>query len=105
MFCSDDKHPDDLIEGHINQLVQRALKAGYDIFDILKVTCINPVNHYNLETGLLRIGDPADFIIIDDLKKFNILETYIDGQKVADNGQPLISPTKVNKPTTTTDSS
>ncbi len=98
MFCSDDKHPDDLIEGHINQLVQRALRAGYDIFDILQVTCTNPVEHYNLETGLLRAGDAADFIVVDDLKKFNVLATYINGKKVAEEGKPLFPSVSVTKP-------
>lgn len=83
MFCSDDKHPDDLLEGHINQLVARALEKGCDLFDVLQVACINPVEHYQLEVGLLNVGDPADFIIVEDLKNFRILATYIDGQQVA----------------------
>ncbi|MEZ5041070.1 MAG: adenine deaminase [Saprospiraceae bacterium] len=91
MFCSDDKHPDDLIEGHINQLVVRAIKAGYDLFDVLKAACINPVQHYDLPVGLLQEGAPADFIVVKDLVNFEVLQTYIDGTKVADNGQSLIA--------------
>ncbi|MDA7625651.1 adenine deaminase [bacterium] len=86
MFCSDDKHPDELIAGHINQLVARALKKGYDLFDVLKVACINPVKHYSLEVGLLQVGDFADFIVTDDLENFNILQTYINGELVAEMG-------------------
>lgn len=90
MFCSDDKHPDDLLLGHMNLLVKRALQKGYDLFDVLRIACLNPVEHYHLEVGLLREGDAADFIVVDDLKNFNVLETYIDGQLVAEKGRPLI---------------
>jgi adenine deaminase len=90
MFCSDDKHPDDLLLGHINQLCKRAVAKGMDIFKVLQVACINPVKHYNLEVGLLQEGDPADFVVIEDLQKFNVLETYINGQLVAKNGESFI---------------
>ncbi len=80
MFCSDDKHPDDLIEGHINQLVVRALNKGIPLFKVLKAACINPVEHYGLDVGLLKIGDPADFIVVEDLASFNIKSTYINGR-------------------------
>ena len=95
MFCSDDKHPDDLIEGHINQLVARALRAGTDLYHALRAACINPVQHYGLETGLLRPGDPADFIVVEDLVDFRVRETYIAGQKVAAAGRSLIESVSV----------
>jgi len=90
MFCSDDKHPDDLIEGHINLLVARSVKLGYDVFDVLRAACIHPVQHYGLAVGLLEEGDAADFIRVDNLETFNVLETYIDGTCVAKNGESLI---------------
>jgi len=90
MLCSDDKHPDDLILGHINQLVARALKKGCNLFDVLLAACINPVEHYNLDVGLLQKGDPADFIITDDIENFKIKATYINGKLVAENGQSNI---------------
>ena len=90
MFCSDDKHPDDLLLGHINQLCKRAIAKGMDIFKVLQVACINPVKHYNLEVGLLQEGDPADFVVIEDLQKFNVLETYINGELVAKKGESFI---------------
>src|SRR5690606_27843640 len=62
MFCSDDKHPDELLRGHINELVRRAIQLGYDLYAVLHAACILPVRHYNLDVGLLRPGDPADFI-------------------------------------------
>lgn len=80
MLCSDDKHPDSLVEGHINQLCARAVAKGLDVFNVLKAACINPVKHYNLNIGTLRVGDPADFIIVEDLTYFKVLQTYIDGQ-------------------------
>lgn len=90
MFCSDDKHPDNLVEGHINQLIKRAIAKGIDKFKILRMATINPVLHYRMNVGLLREGDWADFIIVDNLENFEVLETYIDGEKVAENGTSLI---------------
>lgn len=90
MFCSDDKHPDSLVLGHINQLCERAIAKGIDLFKVLKAACLNPVKHYKLDCGLLQPGDHADFIVISDLQKFNVLQTYINGQLVADNGKSLI---------------
>lgn len=94
MFCSDDKHPDSLVLGHINQLCERALAKGIDLFKILKAACVNPVLHYKLDCGLLRVGDPADFIIVKDLEKFNVLKTYINGELVAENGKSLVKKQK-----------
>lgn len=90
MFCSDDKHPDDLIIGHINQLVKRALALGYNLFDVLKIACVNPIEHYKIPVGQLKIGDAADFIVVDNLSDFNVLETYVNGHLVAQNGKTLL---------------
>jgi adenine deaminase len=90
MFCSDDKHPDNLVEGHINILVKRALALGHDIWNILLAACLNPVEHYNLSVGQLRVQDAADFIVIDNMTDFNILQTYLDGELVAENGKSLL---------------
>ncbi len=92
MFCSDDKHPDSLVAGHINQLCARAVAKGIDVFNVLKAACINPVTHYKLKVGLLQRGDPADFIVVKDLINFEVLQTYIDGELVAENGQTKIDP-------------
>lgn len=83
MFCSDDKHPDDLLEGHINLLVKRSLELGYDLFDVLRIACVNPIDHYNMNVGQLREGDSADFLVVKDLKDFHIISTYIDGERVS----------------------
>lgn len=89
MFCSDDKHPDELILHHINDHVRRALALGHDLFDVLRAACVNPVLHYQLPVGLLREGDPADFITVGDLETCTALQTYIDGILVAENGKAL----------------
>ncbi|SDL02279.1 adenine deaminase [Catalinimonas alkaloidigena] len=86
MFCSDDKHPDALVEGHIDQLVKRALAKGFDLYDVLRAACVNPVVHYRMPVGLLREGDPADFILVDDPTTFRVLKTWIDGELVAEQG-------------------
>lgn len=97
MFCSDDKHPHELVNGHINELVVRAIKKGYNLFDVLQSTIVNPIEHYNLDVGMLKVGDPADFIVVKDLKDFKVKATYIDGIKVAENGKDLIEPIPFEK--------
>ncbi len=92
MFCSDDKHPDDLILGHINDLCSRAIKKGMDLFKVLQVACINPINHYNLNVGQLRVGDSADFLVVKDLHEFQTIRTYISGNKLFDNGTTFLNP-------------
>jgi adenine deaminase len=96
MFCSDDKHPDSLEAGHINDLCARAIAKEINLFAVLQAACVNPVLHYKLDVGLLRVGDPADFIIAEDLVQFKIKATYINGQKVADNGLSLIESVECN---------
>jgi adenine deaminase len=83
MFCSDDKHPDSLVDGHINSLCRRAVEKGIDKFNVLRAACINPILHYGLDVGMLRKGDPADFVLLKDLENFDVLETYIRGEQVA----------------------
>lgn len=90
MFCSDDRHPDDLLKRHINDIARRAVALGYDPLAVIRACTLNPKNHYGLNTGLLQPGDPADLIIVDDLQHFNVIETYIDGRQVACNGQTMI---------------
>jgi len=98
LFCSDDKHPDDLAEGHINQLVKRAVNKGYDVLKVLKNVILNPIKHYNLEVGTLQPGDPADMIVVDDLSHFNVLQTYVNGIKVAEKGKTLIQSVTAEQP-------
>lgn len=98
MFCSDDKHPNDLIEGHINLLVKRAIAIGYDPIKVLRACIYNPVKHYGLEVGLLQKECNADFIIADNLTDLNILATYINGVKVAENGKSLLEHVTSEKP-------
>ncbi|MCO6047869.1 adenine deaminase [Aeoliella sp. ICT_H6.2] len=86
MLCSDDKHPDELLLGHINLLVRRAVAAGIDLFEVLRAACLTPVQHYSLDVGQLKVGDPADFIEVDSLEEFNVLRTWIDGECVAEDG-------------------
>lgn len=98
MFCSDDKHPDDLAEGHINVLIKRAISMGFDPITVLRSAILNPVNHYNLNVGTLQKNDPADFIIVDNLTDLNVLATYADGIKIAENGKTLIEGIHESKP-------
>ncbi len=92
MFCSDDKHPDSLVNSHINQLCARALAKNIDVFKILQAACINPITHYRLEVGRLRPGDAADFILLKDLKNFDVLQTYLQGQLAASDGKTRLKP-------------
>lgn len=90
MFCSDDKHPDDLIVGHINSLCARAVSKGIDVFKVLQSACVNPAKHYGMNVGLLKPNDAADFIVVQDLVDFKVLQTYIDGNLVAENGKSFV---------------
>ncbi|MCO5286042.1 MAG: amidohydrolase family protein [Chitinophagaceae bacterium] len=92
MFCSDDKHPDSLAEGHINNLCRRAVDYGIDVFKVLKAACLNPIIHYKMDVGRMRPGDKADLVVCGDLRNFHVLATYINGVKVAENGRSLINP-------------
>ncbi len=92
MLCSDDKHPDSLLEGHINSLCARAVAKGMDVFNVLRAACINPVKHYKLPTGLFQVGDPANFIVVKNIVSFEVAQTYINGALVAENGTSFIKP-------------
>ena len=98
MFCSDDKHPNELVKGHIDALVRRAIELGYNVFDVLKAASLNAVRHYKLNVGLLQPGDDADFIVVDDLKRPVALQTYIKGELVADNGSSNIKYVETETP-------
>jgi adenine deaminase len=87
MFCSDDKHPDDLVKGHINEHVRRALERRIDPLKVFRCSSVNPVKHYGLGVGLLQKGDPADFLVVDNLENFSVRQTYINGELVAENGE------------------
>lgn len=96
MFCSDDKHPDNLAIGHINELAARAVAKRKNLFDILTAACLNPIQHYGLKVGQLRVNDPADLILVENLEQFKVLQTYIKGQLVAENGISLIKSVPVS---------
>lgn len=90
LFCSDDKHPDDLVKGHINQLIVRAIKRGYEPLKVLRSAILNPIEHYGLDVGTLQVNDPADMIVVNNLDDFRILQTFVDGIQVAENGTSFI---------------
>lgn len=90
MLCSDDKHPDDLLGGHINRLAARAVALGHSPFDLLRVACLNPIDHYRLPLGRLRVGDPMDTQLVRDLRQFTPLRVWIDGELVAEAGKSLL---------------
>jgi adenine deaminase len=94
MFCSDDKHPDSLADGHINQLCARAVAKGIDVFKVLQAACINPVEHYKMNVGIMQVGHPADFIVIKNLTQFEVEKTFINGKLVAENGTSFLNPNK-----------
>ncbi len=89
MFCSDDKHPNELMRGHLNQIATRAVAYGCNVMHVLRALSYNVKQHYNLPHGLLQVGDSADFIVVNNLTDFNVNATYIKGNKVAENGKVL----------------
>ncbi|MEO8086782.1 MAG: adenine deaminase [Bacteroidota bacterium] len=94
MLCSDDKHPDDLVHGHVNELVKRAIGNGVEMFDVLRAASLNPILHYHLPVGLLRENDPADFIVVENLETWKVKQTFINGEKVAEDGVTFLPPKK-----------
>lgn len=96
MLCSDDKHPNDLVKGHIDAIIRRALADGYEFMNILQACILNPVKHYKLDVGMLQAGDPADIILIDNIEDFNVLKTYSNGNLIAENGKTLIESVEAN---------
>lgn len=91
MLCCDDAHPNALATGHINRIVARAVAGGADVFDVLRCASLHPVEHYRLPVGLLRPGDLADFAVVSDLEKFDVIETWIDGECVARDGRSTLA--------------
>jgi len=82
MLCSDDLHPEMLKKRHINKLIGVLISEGYNMFDVIRSATINPSEHYHLDSGLLRQGDYADIIMIDSPESMNVIETWINGEKV-----------------------
>ncbi|MDM8001631.1 MAG: adenine deaminase [Bacteroidota bacterium] len=100
MLCTDDLHPETLVRGHVNKLVARLILSGYDMFDVIRAASVNTFEHYKIDAGTLRPGDPADFIVVDDPSYMNVSQTWIDGKCVYDGEKALFTPgeiTKINK--------
>jgi adenine deaminase len=97
MLCTDDLHPETLLKGHINKIVARLIRKGYNLYDVLRAASINTADHYGLKTGCLRQGDPADLIVVDSPEKMNVMQTWINGRLVYDGQRALFSPGEVVK--------
>jgi len=98
MFCSDDKHPNDLSKGHINEMVSRAIALGHNVFDVLEMACVNPIKHFGLDVGTLHVGESADFIVVEELQNFNLIQTVINGKVVAKGSETLLSSIEIEAP-------
>lgn len=88
-FVSDDIHGKQLQEGHVNALLRKAVAYGVDPLVAIKMVTLNPVKHYKLPVGLLRIGDLADMVVVENLQNFKVLKTFINGRPLAFMGNPL----------------
>ncbi|MFQ3224989.1 MAG: adenine deaminase [Lentimonas sp.] len=89
-FCSDDKHPDDLVVAHINALVARAIGHGVEPMHALRAATLNPIRHYGLKAGCLQIGDPADIAEFDSLTTMRCLRCWKSGLLVAEKGRSTL---------------
>lgn len=92
MLCTDDCHPDDLARGHIDRLVARAIAHGHDLFAVLEAACLTPQRHYGLALGQLRVGDPFNAALVDNLRDFTVRATWLAGELAAENGQSCLPP-------------
>lgn len=97
MLGSDDKVPNELLDDYLNVAVRKAKRKGASIFDLLYVTSVIPVFHYKIDVGLLRVGDPADFIVVDDLENLTVLSTYICGKEVYSCGKVALCECEIPK--------
>jgi Adenine deaminase len=86
-LVSDDILVSDLIKGHLDRLLSYAVELGIDPVKAIKCVTVNPVKHYRIPVGLLRKGDYADLIIVNNLKEFRVIEVYIEGKLVAKDGK------------------
>lgn len=88
MLCTDDINPSVVLkEGHIDRIIKMGLSKGLNLFNLLRAACINPVKHYNLPIGTLNIGDRADFIIVNNLKDFNLIQLWSNGNVIYDSSK------------------
>ena len=92
MLCTDDCHPDDLARGHIDRLVARAIAHGHDLFAVLEAASLTPQRHYGLALGQLRVGDPFNAALVDNLRDFTVRATWLAGELAAENGQSCLPP-------------
>ena len=88
-IVSDDKHPNDLINGHLNKSINKAVGLGIDLIKAINMVTINPAYHYNLNCGAIVPGAKADFIIVDSIYDCNVLKTYVGGECVFDGENVL----------------
>jgi len=88
-LVSDDLHASDLLRGHVNRLLRRAVEEGIDELEAVRMVSLYPARHYRLNVGLLRPGDPADVVVVSDLRSFSCEECYIEGKLVARRGRTL----------------
>ena len=97
-IVSDDKDPEDLIQGHVDKMLLNAIEYGIDPVKAIKMVTINPAEHYNLNTGSLAPGKAADMVIVDDIRKLRVKKVYIDGKLVFQNGTPCfkVNPLKLD---------
>ncbi|MDI6644268.1 MAG: adenine deaminase [Methanobacteriaceae archaeon] len=87
-IVSDDKHPEDLLQGHLDVMIKKAVQLGLDPVKAIKMVTINPAQHYSLNNGAIQPGRSADLVIVDDLEKLNVESVYINGKLVSENGRP-----------------
>ena len=97
-LVSDDKHPEDLIKGHVDLMVKEAIKLGLDPVEAVEMVTINPASHYKLNNGSISPGRSADLIVVDDLENLNVKKVFIKGKLVAQDNKPLfpVKPIKID---------
>jgi len=79
MLCTDDFHPDDLRNGHINKILAKGVTMGLDLFSLLRAATLNPIQHYQIDLGLVQQNHSADFIIFDNLTDFTVQQSFLRG--------------------------
>lgn len=88
-IVSDDKHTTDLIKGHLNESIKKAIDLEVSPISAIEMVTVNPSTHYNLNTGAIVKGMQADYVVVDNLNDLNILKTYVAGKCVFDGENVL----------------
>lgn len=88
-LVSDDINAKDLLNGHLNILVKKAVEYGLSVTEAIKMVTLNPAKHYGLNSGEIAPDKIANFSLVDNLEDLNVKKVWVHGELVAEDGKSL----------------